>query len=77
MQVNIRISDNLYSKLREVAKKNHRTITGQLEEILCNVLEVKEDTTIETTNKPNRNIIENTEKDLNQEWAGWSDDKLW
>ena len=77
MQVNIRISDNLYSKLREVAKKNHRTITGQLEEILCNALEVKEDTTIETPNKPKRNIIENTEKDSNQEWAGWSDAKLW
>lgn len=75
MQVNIRISDNLYSKLREVAKKNHRTITGQLEEILCNALEIKEDTTIETTNKPNRNIIGNTEKDF--DWGEDDGDDLW
>ena len=39
MQVNIRIRDDLYKKLREEAKNWHRTITAQLEIILSEALE--------------------------------------
>lgn len=58
MQVNIRIADNLYKKLRETAKKEHRTITAQLELILLNALDTSEKKTEETSIKPMRNIIE-------------------
>lgn len=50
MQVNIRIRDDLYEKLREEAKNWHRTITAQLETILLEALGEQE------TN--NRNTIE-------------------
>lgn len=58
MQVNIRIADNLYKKLRETAKKEHRTITAQLELILLDALDISEKKTEETSIKPMRNIIE-------------------
>lgn len=45
MQVNIRIRDDLYEKLREEAKNWHRTITAQLEIILSKALEKSIDTT--------------------------------
>ena len=48
MQVNIRIRDDLYKKLREEAKNWHRTITAQLEIILSEALEKP----IETTETP-------------------------
>ena len=48
MQVNIRIRDDLYKKLREEAKNWHRTITAQLEIILSEALEKS----IETTETP-------------------------
>lgn len=60
MQVNIRIADNLYKKLRETAKKEHRTITAQLELILLDALDTSEKKTEETSIKPMRNIIEAT-----------------
>ena len=60
MQVNIRIADNLYKKLRETAKKEHRTITAQLELILLDALATSEKETEETSIKPMRNTIEAT-----------------
>ena len=45
MQVNIRIRDDLYKKLREEAKNWHRTITAQLEIILLEALEKSIETT--------------------------------
>ena len=45
MQVNIRIRDDLYKKLREEAKSWHRTITAQLEIILLEALEKSIETT--------------------------------
>ncbi len=45
MQVNIRIRDDLYKKLREEAKNWHRTITAQLEIILSEALEKSIETT--------------------------------
>lgn len=68
MQVNIRIADNLYKKLRETAKKEHRTITAQLELILLNALDtpkkkiIEEPTmTIDYSNKSMTNSIEREE----------------
>lgn len=67
MQVNIKIRDSLYKKLREVAKKEQRTITAQLDIILSKALEkigVVEDipnrNEIEDTNKLHRSIIDDT-----------------
>lgn len=66
MQVNIRIRDDLYNELRETAKKNHRTITAELEVILLNALEVREKVitknSIESSNNYNSNSIETPKK---------------
>lgn len=59
MQVNIRIRDDLYKKLREEAKNWHRTITAQLEIILSEALETQEKNYIETQDKKHRRLIEN------------------
>lgn len=58
MQVNIRIEDTLYKKLRESAKNHRRTITAELDLILSNALDTPEKKTEETSIKPMRNIIE-------------------
>lgn len=55
MQVNIKIDDELYRKLKENAKQNSRTITAQLGVILSNALERRG----ETNEKLNRNNIDN------------------
>lgn len=60
MQVNIRIRDDLYKKLREEAKNWHRTITAQLEIILSEALEKS----IETTEKKHSNISVKKEDNL-------------
>ena len=57
MQVNIRIRDDLYKKLREEAKNWHRTITAQLEIILSEALETQEKNYIETPKKQYRQSI--------------------
>ena len=57
MQVNIRIRDDLYKKLREEAKNWHRTITAQLEIILSEALEIQEENYIETPKKQYRQSI--------------------
>ena len=62
MQVNIKIDDELYRKLKENAKQNSRTITAQLGVILSNALETQEESSIETQetqNKKYRQLIEN------------------
>lgn len=78
MQVNIRIADSLYKKLRETAKKEHRTITAQLELILLNALETSDTDLTKNSIKPrstiseiadnvNRNQIERR-KDVYDKW---------
>lgn len=62
MQVNIKIDDELYRKLKANAKQNSRTITAQLGVILSNALETQEELSIETQetqNKKHRQLIEN------------------
>ena len=75
MQVNIRIRDDLYKKLREEAKNWHRTITAQLEIILSEALETQEKNYIETPNKKYRQLIENYDNNHNnnieEEYNGW------
>ena len=68
MQVNIKIDDNLYSKLKQNAKENHRTITAQLGIILSKALDTLEKktpeeptTTIDYSNKSMTNPIEREE----------------
>lgn len=61
MQVNIRIADNLYKKLRETAKKEHRTITAQLELILLNALETSDTDLTKNSIKPHSTISEITD----------------
>lgn len=58
MQVNIRIADNLYKKLRETAKEEHRTITAQLELILLNALETSDTDLTKNSIKPRSTISE-------------------
>ena len=62
MQVNIRIRDDLYKKLREEAQNWHRTITAQLEIILSEALETQEKNIAQNSIDLNRNIVENTDK---------------
>lgn len=57
MQVNIKINDELYRKLKEDAKRNSRTITAQLGVILSNALETQEEKTIETQERYRRKTI--------------------
>lgn len=38
MQVNIKIDDKIYNKLKERAKENYRTITGELNNLLKEML---------------------------------------
>lgn len=75
MQVNIRIRDDLYKKLREEAKNWHRTITAQLEIILSEALETQEKLSIETQDKKHRQLIENYNNNHNnnieEEYNGW------
>lgn len=42
MQVNIKIEDDLYRKLAAQAKNHRRTITGELNELLSQILEKSE-----------------------------------
>lgn len=44
MQVNIKIDDKIYSKLKERAKKNYRTVTGELNLLLREMLEEDDNT---------------------------------
>lgn len=60
MQVNIKIDDDLYSKLRESAKQNHRTITAQLGVILSNALDTQEINNSNTSYTQEKNTIEKT-----------------
>lgn len=69
MQVNIKIDDNLYRKLKQNAKDNHRTITAQLGVILSNTLEATSNTTnklitnsLETIDNSITNTIDNSNK---------------
>lgn len=60
MQVNIRINDTLYKKLRELAKEEHRTITAQLDIILTNALEKN----TQSSMQKHRNNLQTKEDDL-------------
>ena len=60
MQVNIKIDDDLYSKLRENAKQNRRTITAQLGVILSNALNTQEINNSNTSYTQEKNTIEKT-----------------
>lgn len=60
MQVNIRINDTLYKKLRELAKEEHRTITAQLDIILTNALEKN----TQGSMQKHRNNLQTKEDDL-------------
>ena len=65
MQVNIRIRDDLYKKLREEAKNWHRTITAQLEIILSEALEKSietTDTSLTSVKKRRSDISSNKEE---------------
>lgn len=62
MQVNIRIADDIYKKLRERAKNNRRTITAELDLILCSALETTEKDVAQNSINSNRNTIETTNK---------------
>ena len=65
MQVNIRIRDDLYKKLREEAKNWHRTITAQLEIILSEALEKSIETTetsLTSTKKRHSDILSSKEE---------------
>ena len=70
MQVNIRIRDDLYKKLREEAKNWHRTITAQLEIILSEALEKSIDTTETslTSIKKRRSDISSNKEEGNVVW---------
>lgn len=70
MQVNIRIRDDLYKKLREEAKNWHRTITAQLEIILSEALEKSIDTTETslTSVKKRRSDISPNKEEGNVVW---------
>lgn len=66
MQVNIRIEDTLYKKLRESAKNNRRTITAELDLILSNALETNDKKTIDYSNNSITNTIE--KRGFNNKW---------
>lgn len=70
MQVNIRIRDDLYKKLREEAKNWHRTITAQLEIILSEALEKSIETTDTslTSVKKRRSDISSSKEEGNVIW---------
>lgn len=69
MQVNIRIRDDLYKKLREEAKNWHRTITAQLEIILSEALEKSIETTeTSLTSIKKRHSVIPTEKKEDNVW---------
>lgn len=70
MQVNIRIRDDLYKKLREEAKNWHRTITAQLEIILSEALEKSIETTDTslTSVKKRRSDISSSKEEGNVVW---------
>lgn len=78
MQVNIKIDDELYRKLKANAKQNSRTITAQLGVILSNALETQEELSIETQetqNKKHRRLTENhnnnSSNNIEEEYKGW------
>lgn len=65
MQVNIKIDDELYRKLKASAKQHSRTITAQLGVILSNVLNTQETINSDDytkTQKCNSDYIETQEK---------------
>lgn len=64
MQVNIKINDELYRKLKANAKQHSRTITAQLGVILSNALDTQEiinSNDYTKTQKYNSNYIETQE----------------
>lgn len=75
MQVNIKIDDELYRKLKANAKQNSRTITAQLGVILSEALETQEELSIETQDKKHRQLIENYNNNHNnnieEDYKGW------
>ena len=54
MQINIDIEENLYRKLKENAKKNYRTIKGELNLLLQKALEKSNDFDDDDNNKNNK-----------------------
>ena len=77
MQVNIRIRDDLYKKLREEAQKEHRTITAQLEIILSEALETQEKNYIETPDKKHRQLVENYSNNHSNSITKDEEELLW
>lgn len=75
MQVNIKIDDELYRKLKANAKQNSRTITAQLGVILSEALETQEKNYIETPKKQYRQSIVgyngNDNNNIEEEYKGW------
>lgn len=74
MQVNIRIRDDLYKKLREEAQKEHRTITAQLEIILLEALAAQETKTIDTSGELHTQDIDIHNKNnsnYREEYEAW------
>lgn len=72
MQVNIKIDDNLYSKLKQNAKENHRTITAQLGIILSKALDTLEKKTPEeptmAIDYSDKNITNSMEREEYGQW---------
>lgn len=71
MQVNIKIDDELYRKLKANAKQNSRTITAQLGVILSNALETQEELSIETHRRLTENHNNNHSNNIEEEYKGW------
>ena len=71
MQVNIKIDDELYRKLKANAKQNSRTITAQLGVILSNALETQEELSIETHRQLIENHNNNHSNNIEEEYNGW------
>ena len=71
MQVNIKIDDELYRKLKANAKQNSRTITAQLGVILSNALETQEELSIETHRQLIENHNNNYSNNIEEEYNGW------
>ena len=57
MQVNIDIDENIYRKLKENAKKNYRTIKGELNLLLQKALEKSNDFDDDENNKKENNDL--------------------
>lgn len=74
MIVNIRIRDDLYNKLKQHAKNNCRTITGELEMMLIRAYSSEEIAEAETTTpaKPVKKSIIGFDDDKEDEFSKWT-----